>query len=148
MALLVLKSMTPNLALIPNLVAVLTLTRNAVSVVSCNFLLLLLFSRKSSPTLSDPMDCSPPGSSTHGILQARTLEWAAISSFRRSCWPRDPTRVFHLAGKFFTTEPPGKWFVGSYFPGQGLNLSPKYWKCWVLTIGLPGSSLEMQSFYI
>ena len=32
------------------------------------------------PTLCDPMDCSPPGSSVHGILQARTLEWAAISS--------------------------------------------------------------------
>ena len=31
------------------------------------------------PTLCDPMDCSPPGSSVHGILQARTLEWVAIS---------------------------------------------------------------------
>ena len=30
------------------------------------------------PTLSDPMDCSPPGSSIHGIFQARVLEWAAI----------------------------------------------------------------------
>ena len=34
---------------------------------------------QSCPTLSDPMDCSPPGSSAHGILQARTLEWVAIS---------------------------------------------------------------------
>ena len=33
---------------------------------------------QSCPTLSDPMDCSPPGSSTHGILQARVLEWVAI----------------------------------------------------------------------
>ena len=32
------------------------------------------------PTLSDPMDCSPPGSSVHGILQARVLEWGAIAS--------------------------------------------------------------------
>ena len=32
-----------------------------------------------SPTLSDPMDCSPPGSSVHGILQARVLEWGAIA---------------------------------------------------------------------
>jgi len=33
---------------------------------------------QSCPTLCDPMDCSPPGSSVHGILQARTLEWVAI----------------------------------------------------------------------
>ena len=34
---------------------------------------------QSRPTLSDPMDCSPPGSSAHGILQARVLEWGAIA---------------------------------------------------------------------
>ena len=41
---------------------------------------------QSCPTLCDPMDCSPPGSSVHGILQARILEWAAISKaqFRNS----------------------------------------------------------------
>ena len=44
---------------------------------------------QSCPTLCDPMDCSPPGSSIHGILQARTLEWVAISFSRRSSWPRD-----------------------------------------------------------
>ena len=43
--------------------------------------------------LYDPMDCSPPGSSVHGILQARILEWVAIPSCRRSSWPRDRTRV-------------------------------------------------------
>ena len=42
-----------------------------------------------SPTLSQPMDCSPPGSSVHGILQARRLEWVAISFSRGSFWPRD-----------------------------------------------------------
>ena len=41
---------------------------------------------QSCPTLSDPMDCSPPGSSVHGILQARTLEWAAISSSNAWKW--------------------------------------------------------------
>ena len=46
---------------------------------------------QSGPTLCDPMDCSPRGSSVHGVLQARTLEWAAISSSRASSWPRDPT---------------------------------------------------------
>ena len=34
---------------------------------------------QSCPTLSDPMDCSPPGSSIHGIFQARVLEWVAIA---------------------------------------------------------------------
>ena len=40
-------------------------------------------------TLCDPMDCSPPGSSVHGILQARTLEWVAMPSFRGSSRPRN-----------------------------------------------------------
>ena len=40
-------------------------------------------------TLCDPMDCSPPGSSVHGVFQASILEWAAISSSRGSSWPRD-----------------------------------------------------------
>uniref|UniRef100_A0A4W2DN18 Calcium uniporter protein n=1 Tax=Bos indicus x Bos taurus TaxID=30522 RepID=A0A4W2DN18_BOBOX len=42
-------------------------------------LLLLLLLNRFSPTLCDPMDSSPPGSSVHGILQARTLQWAAMS---------------------------------------------------------------------
>ena len=41
------------------------------------------------PTLCDPMDCSPPGSSVHGILQTRVLEWSTISYWRRSSLPRD-----------------------------------------------------------
>ena len=45
-------------------------------------------------TLCDPMDCSAPGSSVHGILQARTLEWVAISFSRGSSQPRDQTHVF------------------------------------------------------
>ena len=45
---------------------------------------------QSCPTLCGPMDCSPPGSSVHGISQARTLEWVAISFSRGSSWPRDP----------------------------------------------------------
>ena len=44
---------------------------------------------KSCPTLWDPMDCSPSGSSVHGIFQARMLEWVAISSSRGSYRPRD-----------------------------------------------------------
>ena len=52
--------------------------------------------------LFDLMDCSPPGSSVHGILQARILEWAAMPSTRGSSHPRDQTQVFHIADGFFT----------------------------------------------
>jgi len=56
---------------------------------------------QSCPTLCDPVDCSPPGSSTHGILQARILEWVAISFFRESSQPRDWTQVSCIAGRCF-----------------------------------------------
>ena len=54
------------------------------------------------------MDCSPPGSSVYGILQVRILEWVAISFSRGFSQRRDQICVPCLAGKFFTTEPPGK----------------------------------------
>ena len=50
----------------------------------------------------NPTDCSPPGSSVHGILQARILEWVAISFSKGSFWPRDRTRVSCITGRFFT----------------------------------------------
>ena len=48
---------------------------------------------QSCPTLCNPMACSPPGSSVHRILQARILEWVAISSFKGSSRPRNQTQV-------------------------------------------------------
>ena len=51
---------------------------------------------QSCPTVCNPMDCSPPGSSVHGIFLARILEWVAISSSRRSSPPRDQTWVSSL----------------------------------------------------
>ena len=57
---------------------------------------------QSCPNLCDPMDCSPSGSSVHGILQARILEWVVISSSWGSSQPRDQTRVTCIAGRFFT----------------------------------------------
>ena len=48
--------------------------------------------------IGDPVDCSPPGSSIHGILQARILEWVAISFSRGSSRIRNRTRVSHIAG--------------------------------------------------
>ena len=48
------------------------------------------------------MVCSPPGSSVHGIFQARILEWVAIPFSRVSSQPKDQTQVSHTAGRFFT----------------------------------------------
>ena len=77
---------------------------------------------KCCPTLCDPVDCSPSGSSVHGLLQARILEWAAIRFSRGSSRPRDGTRVFWglpdsgmepcgspaLQADSLPSEPPGK----------------------------------------
>ena len=53
-------------------------------------------------TLCDQMDCISPGSSVHGILQARILGWVTILFFRGSSQPRDQTRVSYIADRFFT----------------------------------------------
>ena len=55
-----------------------------------------------SPTLHNPMDCNLPGSSVHGISQARILEWVTILFSRGSSWPRDQTWDSCIAGRFFT----------------------------------------------
>ena len=57
---------------------------------------------QSCPTVPNSMNCSPPGSSVHGILQARILEWVAMPSSRGSPQPRDWTHIFDTAGRFFT----------------------------------------------
>ena len=57
-------------------------------------------SLQSCPTLCDPMDCSPPGSSVHGTLQARILEWVATPSSRGSTQPRDQSCISCIAGGF------------------------------------------------
>ena len=59
------------------------------------------------PTLCDPMDCSPPGSSVHGILQTRILEWVAMPLSKESSWSRDQSHiscVSCIAGRFFTWQ--------------------------------------------
>ena len=56
---------------------------------------------QSCQTLCDPMDCSLPGSSVHGIFQATILEWAAISFSRGSSQPRDQTEVSRIVGRCF-----------------------------------------------
>ena len=67
------------------------------------------------PTLCDPVDCSPPGSSVHGILQTRILEWAAILFSRGSSRPKDQTWVSCIAGRFLTI----------WVTREGTKLSPK-----------------------
>ena len=60
-------------------------------------------SLQSCPTLCDPIDSSPPGSTVPGILQARILEWVAISFSRGSSQPRHRTQVSLIVGGFFTS---------------------------------------------
>ena len=73
----------------------------------CNLYLLMNISKKvsevsqSCPTLCDPVVCSLPGFSVHGILQARILEWVAISFSRGSSRPRDRTQVSHIGDRCF-----------------------------------------------
>ena len=72
--------------------------------------LLLYLVAQSCLTLCDPMNCSLPGSTVHGIFQAKVLEWIAISFSGVSSWPRDQTHgscVSCIAGEFLTC-----WAIG------------------------------------
>ena len=93
---------------------------------------------QSCPTLCDPMDCSPSGSSVHGILQARILEWIGIPFSRGSSQPRDRTQVSCIAGRFFTVWATGK-------TNQGSNPTPLHWKHRVLNTRLSGKSWHWSS---
>ena len=78
---------------------------------------------QSCPTLCDPMDCSPPGSSSvHGILQARILEWVVISFSWRSSPPRiefeSLTTPALAAGFFLPLEATGKSHMSYMMPGN------------------------------
>ena len=69
---------------------------------------------QSSLTLCDFMDCSPPGSSVHGILPARILEWVAMPPTRGSSWPRGRIQSPALQADSLLTEPPGKPYHSIY----------------------------------
>ena len=80
--------------------------------------------------LETPMDCSPPGSSVHGILQARILEGVAISSPWGSSWPRDRAHISCVPGlgrQVLYPEAPGKprsLYAGTLLPGHQSSLLP------------------------
>ena len=70
---------------------------------------------QSCPTLCDPTDCSLPGSSIHGIFQARVPEWVAISCSRGSSQHRDRTQVSHIVGRrFYHLSHQGSQIYGRY----------------------------------
>ena len=87
-------------------------------------------------TLCDPMDCIPPGSSVHGISQARILERVAISFSRGSSWPRDRNHISCIAGRFFIVEPPEKPFykaldyISSWPQSQEMMLQKQVYAFW------------------
>ena len=97
--------------------------------VGCHFLLQCMKVKSESevaqlcPTLSDPMDCSPPGSSVHGIFQARVLEWDAIAFSRGSSWLRDQTQVSCIVGRRFTVWATRKYIMSPAFLYIFYNLS-------------------------
>ena len=97
------------------------------------------------PTLCDATDCSPWGSSVHGVLQARIPEWVAISSSRGSSLSRDWTCIFWvscIAGRFFThwaTAEAPKSLVYSYNCKQNsMDI-----ECWVKTMVKVGKAWEV-----
>ena len=100
---------------------------------------------KSCPTLCDPMDCSLPGSSVHGIFKGRVLKWVAISFSKGSSRPRDQARVSWVVGRCFyylshqgnlkqvlSLKKKEKWLRRQSCRPRGLNLElqsiiPKPW---------------------
>ena len=77
------------------------------------------------PTFSNPMDCSPSGSSVHEIFQARILVWVAISFSRGSSQPRNRTRVSCTAGRFFTCWATREGLTGIQIKYEGYALRSK-----------------------
>ena len=91
------------------------------------------------PTLCDPVDCSLPGSSICGALQARILEWVAISFSRGSSRPRDRTQVSLIAGRRFTL-----WATRALIYNICFSLSDLLHSVWQ-TLHLPTSTVVAQS---
>ena len=112
------------------------------------------------PIVIDPVDCSQPGSSVHGILQARILQWVSIPFSKGSSWPRDQNWDSCIAGRFFiiwaTREDPN-WVRASrlYILGEG-NGTPLQYSClknpmdrgawWAAVHGVAKSQTRLSDF--
>ena len=99
---------------------------------------------QSCPTLCDPMNCSPPGSSVHGVSLARILEWVVISYSRGSSPPRDQTHISPTMplGKPFQLPFPEKCLL---LLNSSFKIHPiKTWGC--LGEHSPGDHLNFSSF--
>ena len=105
------------------------------------------WSLQSCPILCDPVNCSPPGSSVHGILQARLLKWVVVPLFSRGpSWHRDQTQFSCIAGRVFTVEPPGKPYrlyvcivciyhiKKSFHPSANTWVSSTPWVFWIVLL--------------
>ena len=91
--------------------------------------------------LCDSINCSPPGSSIHGILQARILEWVAISFSKGSSWPRDWTNVSWISctgRQIFYFCAPGKPRTVVYHPQNNFLVlySELFITMWHVTISM------------
>ena len=103
------------------------------------------------------MDCSLPGSSVHGILQAGIPEWIAISFSRGSSWPRDQTQVSCIVGRFFTNwatrEAPriGREHIPFSFKdkaGKWKRVLFRTWRVWATTLATSwGICSAQESFF-
>ena len=99
------------------------------------------------PTLCNPVNCSPPGSSVHRILQARILEWVTISFFRGSSQSRSQTQASHIVGRFFTIwatrESQQFYHTNDNLPMKKLRLreARKHAECHRLVAGRSGNQI-------
>ena len=105
--------------------------------------------------LCDPLDCSLPGSSVHGIFQARVLECVAISFSRGYSRPRDRTLVSRIVGRRFTVSYQGSWYfllliTNKYFvnfssppeqTSQYLCFAKTTEQCYLLSVWIPSTEL-------
>ena len=98
---------------------------------------------QSCPTLCDPMDCSLPDSSIHGIFQARILEWFAISFSRRPSQPRDRTQVSRIVGRCFTI-----WATSKVRLWKGLRLQTIWGLTVTMWVSTSGLNLKPAQFYL
>ena len=106
------------------------------------------------PTLCNPRGDSPPGSSVHGILQARILEWVATPFSRGSSWPKNRTEVSCIAGRFFTiwaTRETHVWLISRVLIIDSysfyLLFSVFLWRGWSLKLPAPPFLLISLSNY-